>query len=89
MTGHNGELASYRDRWLRIEMEKRERSEDLRELKKEMLGAGVSKDEVAGVALAVRREFESADRRAKRTEAERIADELAASGAAPLFGAAA
>lgn len=82
-------LAAFKTRALRIETEKREAAEDLKELRKEMKGVGLSKSEIAGVMLAVRREFESEDKRAARTAAEEVADMLAASGDAPLFGAAA
>lgn len=89
MTNTDTRLAAYKARLMNLETARRENAEDRRELRKEMLGAGVSKTEVAGVLLAVKREFESADRKAARTAAEEVADMLGASGSAPLFGAAA
>lgn len=89
MSNVDQRLQSYRDRLLRLESEKRERTTDITELRKEMKGSGLSKAEIAGIVLAVRREFESADKKAARTEAELVADQLALSGTAPLFGAAA
>lgn len=89
MTNTDTRLAGYKARLLRLEDKKREAAEDIKEVKKEMKGAGLSKAEIAGVVLAVKREFESDERKATRTLAEEIADMLAASGDAPLFGAAA
>ena len=88
MTNTDTRLASYKGRLLRLESEKREAAEDIKELRKEMKGAGLSKAEIAGVVLAVKREFESEDKKAARTAAEEIADMLAGEGV-PLFAGAA
>lgn len=85
MTNVHQKLAAYRDRWLDLEGEKRDRAEDIKQLRTEMASNRCSKDEIAGVALDVKRQFETPERRAKRTAAEHIADMLGASGDAPLF----
>jgi uncharacterized protein (UPF0335 family) len=89
MSNVDPKLASFKARLLNLETEKRARSEDIADLKKEAKSAGLSKEEIAGFVLAVRREFETADKKASRTAAEEVADMLAASGDAPLFGRAA
>lgn len=76
MTNVDQKLSSFRDRFLRLETEKRERSEDLAELRKEMKSNGLSADEIAAVALAVKRSFESAEKTAKRKSVEDIAESL-------------
>ncbi len=89
MTNADTKLIAFRDRLTALEQTKRNAAEDGREIVKEMKSLGLSKAEISGVKLAVRRSFESADKAASRTEAEQIADQLALSGDAPLFGAAA
>ena len=64
------------DRMLRLETEKREVAEGQRDLAKEMKGVGLGKDEIAGIKLAVRREFESEERKAARESAEAVASAL-------------
>lgn len=88
MTNVDTRLAGYHDRALRLETSKREVAEDLKELRKEMKGTGLSKTEVAGVFLAVKRSFESDDRKAARTAEEEVAAMLAREGLG-LFAAAA
>lgn len=85
MTNVDQKLAAYHARMLNLETEKRERGADIRDLRKEMKSNGLSKDEIAGITLAVRRSFESADAAAARTAAQEVADMLGASGDAPLF----
>jgi uncharacterized protein (UPF0335 family) len=81
-------LKSYRDRAYRIDQEKRNAANDMRELKAEMKSNGLSKTEIAGVLLWVRQENESDDKKAARQAAQEVADMLAAAGA-PLFASAA
>ena len=88
MTNTDPRLASYRDRLLRLETERRENAEDTKELTQEMRKAGLSKSDIRGIKLAIARTFESEDQRADRAAAEAVADMLAASGTAPLFAAA-
>lgn len=87
MSNVDPKLSAYYARVLRLETEKREAAEGLADLGKEMKANGLSADEIAGVKLAVKRSFESAEKAAKRTAAEEVADMLAASGTAPLFAA--
>lgn len=86
MTNVDQRLASYRDRVLRLESEKREAADMLKDIRKEMKSNGLGADEIAGIFLAVKRSFESSDKAAKRTAAEHVADMLALEGA-PLFSA--
>lgn len=85
MSNADPKLVSIRDRRFNLEERRREVVEDIKELKKEAKGVGLSKAEVAGIELDVKRKFESAEKKAARTEAEEVADSLALSGGAPLF----
>ncbi len=89
MSNVDPKLIAFRNRLINVAEAKQIAAEDAREITKEMKSIGLDKDEIAGVKLAVRRHFESADKAAARTAAELVADELALSGDAPLFGAAA
>ena len=84
----DGKTRLYFDRVLRLETEKRERAVDIREVKAEMKSAGLGPDEIAGVMLAVRQSFEDADKKAKRTAAEDVADALSSFADSPLGAAA-
>lgn len=88
MTDRERALAKYRDRMVAIEQERRDRSDDLREIAVEMKSAGLTKAEVAGVKLAVRRHFEDEQKRAARESAEEIAEALGALADTPLGEAA-
>jgi uncharacterized protein (UPF0335 family) len=76
------------DRMLRLETEKRDVAESLRDLAKEMKGVGLGVDEIAGIKLAVRRSFESEEKRTKRESAESVADALGDFKDSPLGAAA-
>ncbi len=88
MTNTDQRLTSYRDRAIRLETEKRNLAEDLKELWKEAKGNGVSKDEIAGAKLSVKRHFEDDEKRAKRVTAEEVAASLGEFASSPLGGAA-
>ncbi len=88
MSNVDQKLVSYRDRLIALETEKREIAESIRDLSKEMKGIGISADEIAGVKLAVRRSFESDEKRAKRETAEEFAAALGAFRDSPLGQAA-
>ena len=87
MTNIDTRLASYKARAIQIETSKREAAEDLKELRKEMKSNEITKDEIGGVFLAVKRHFESEEKKATRTAQEAVADMLASEGVA-LFAAA-
>lgn len=77
----NTVLNDYRRRWRAVAAEleeaRRVAKEAFAEIKAAMKEAGISKGEVAGVKLSVRRSFESAEQKAARLEAEQIAAVLA------------
>ena len=80
--------ASFLARLIQLEDERREYAEDRRELTKEMAGAGLSKDEIAGIKLAVKRHYESEEARAKRVSVEEFAESLGSLRELPLGQAA-
>lgn len=88
MSNVDGKTKAYFERAVRIETEKRTLAEDAKELKKEMKGNGLTPEEVSGIALAVKRHFETADKKAKRTAAEDVADALGGFADSPLGAAA-
>lgn len=79
---------AFKERLTRLETEKRNLAEDIKDLGKEMKGVGMSADEVAGVKLAVRRSFESDEKRAKRETVEEFAASLGGFRDSPLGAAA-
>lgn len=79
---------AFKDRLTRLETEKRNLSEDIKDLAKEMKGVGFSPDEIAGVKLAVRRSFETEERRAKRETVEEFAASLGDFADLPLASSA-
>ncbi len=88
MSNVDERLVAYKRRLLALTEEKQRVAEDISELNKEMKGVGVSKDEAAGVKLAVKRSFETADKKATRITAEEIADSLGDYADMPLGKAA-
>ena len=80
--------AAYLARMIRLEDEKRQNAEDRRELIKEIAGAGLLAEEIAGLKLAVRRHFEAPAKRQFRETAESFADALGAFKDTPLAQAA-
>jgi len=88
MSNVDSKTNAYYQRMARLEAEKRTLIMDMRELKKEMKSGGIGVDEIAGIMLAVRRSFEDADKKAKRTAAENVADALGGFSDSPLGAAA-
>lgn len=88
MSNVDAKTKSFFDRTLRLEMEKRDVAEALRDLAKEMKGVGIGPDEIAGIKLAVKRHFETEEKRAKRESAEQVADALGDFKDSPLGAAA-
>ena len=71
-------LQSYRDRLIRLEQERRDRAEDIREVGKEMKGAGLLAEEIAAIKILVKRHFEDDSKRAKRERIEETVEDIAA-----------
>ncbi len=88
MSNIDGKTRSYHDRLLALETSRRELGEDIKELMTEAKSAGFSKDEIAGIKLAVRRSFESEDKKAARISAEEFAAALGDFADLPLGSAA-
>jgi uncharacterized protein (UPF0335 family) len=76
MKNTNSQLGSFRDRIIRLETERRERAEDIKEIYVEMKGHDLTKAEIAGVKLAVKRSFETDDKLQARLSAEEVAASL-------------
>ena len=55
--GHNSVVGEIRTRAIRLETEKRERAEDLKELYKEAAGKDLTPIQIAGIKLSVKRHF--------------------------------
>ena len=75
-TNADQQLVAYKDRIIRLEIERRDRIQDIKEVVAEMKSNGRSKEDIAGVKLAVRRSFESEDQKAARVTAEEVAESL-------------
>ena len=88
MSNIDGKTRSYHDRLLALENSRRELGEDIKELMTEAKSAGFSKDEIAGIKLAVRRSFETEDKKAARLSAEEFAKALGDFADLPLGTAA-
>jgi uncharacterized protein (UPF0335 family) len=76
MSNVDTRMKSFFDRSVRLEQEKRDIAESQKDLVKEMKGVGFGADEIAGIKLAVKRHFESQEKKAKRESAESIASAL-------------
>lgn len=88
MTNVDTRAVAFKERLTRLEQERRNLAEDIKDLSKEMKGVGMSADEVAGVKLAVRRSFETDEKRAKRETVEEFASSLGSMRDLPLGRAA-
>lgn len=75
-TNQDTRALAFKERLTRLETERRDIAESIRDMSKEMKGVGLTADEVAGVKLAVRRSFETADAKAKRETVEEFASAL-------------
>lgn len=81
-------MKEYYDRYQRVEAARIEVIQDTKDITQEMRSAGLTKVEILGIKIAARRSFMTAEKLELQTSAEQLADELAASGTAPLFSAA-
>lgn len=78
----------FRDRLISLEQEARDGASARADLRVEMKSAGLSKADIAGIKLAVRRHFETSEQRAERESAEEIATALGEFAFSPLGAAA-
>ena len=76
MTNTDEKAAAFLARLIRLEEEKRQNAEDRADVLTEMKSAHLLKEEVAGIKLAVRRHFETDDKRKFRESAEEFAESL-------------
>lgn len=88
MTNTDEKAAAFLARLIRLEDEKRQNAEDRSEVLTEMKSAHLLKEEIAGIKLAVRRHFETEDKRKFRESAEEFADALGPFRDSPLGAAA-
>lgn len=88
MTNTDEKAAAFLARLIRLEDEKRQNAEDRSEVLTEMKSAHLLKEEIAGIKLAVRRHFETEDKRKFRESAEEFADALGDLKDTPLGDAA-
>lgn len=76
MTNTDERAAGFLMRLIRLEEEKRQNAEDRAEILTEMKSAHLLKEEVAGIRLAVRRHFETQEKRVFRISVEEFAESL-------------
>jgi uncharacterized protein (UPF0335 family) len=88
MKNTDAKLGSFRDRIIRLETERRERAEDIKEIYVEMKCCNLTKAEIAGVRLAVKRSFETDTKMRDRLDAEDVAASLGDYADLPLGRAA-
>lgn len=88
MTNTDERALAFKDRLIRLEETKREIAEDMKDLALEMKSAGLLKEEMAGIKLAVRRHFESQEKRKFRESVEDFAAALGDFKDLPLGAAA-
>lgn len=91
MSNVDQKLLAFRARAINIKRPVKEAQaiakDDLADLRKEMKSAGCSKAEISGVMQSADQSFDDSDKIEARNAARDVADMLAASGSAPLFGA--
>ena len=87
MTNTDRDLAAYAARAERLDDDRRAAVEDLKELFAEAKDKGRSKADIDGIRLHLKRRHWDAEKYARLRAAEAVADQLAASGTAPLFDA--
>ena len=88
-TTQHPRIKDYYDRYQRVEAARLEVIQDTKDITQEMRSAGLTKAEILGIKIAARRAFMTAEKLELQTSAEHVADQLAESGTAPLFAAAA
>ena len=88
MTNTDERAASFLTRLIALEEVKRGVADDRADLLTEMKSAHLLKEEVAGIKLAVRRHFESQEKRVFRVSAEEFAESLGELRDTPLGNAA-
>jgi hypothetical protein len=88
MRNTDDKAAPYVARLIKLETERRERSEDIKELMLEARAAGLLKEEIAGIKLAAKRAFETGGQRQFRESVEEIAAALGDFQLLPLGAAA-
>jgi uncharacterized protein (UPF0335 family) len=88
MTNTDERAASFLARMIRLEEERQNNATDKRELASEMKSAGLLAEEIAGIRLAVRRHFETQEKRVFRESAESFAEALGPYRDTPLGAAA-
>ena len=88
MSNTDERAVKFRERLINLETEKRGLAEDIKELGVEMKSAGLTTIEISGIKLAVKRHFETADKRIRREAIEDVAESLGQLADLPLGTAA-
>jgi hypothetical protein len=88
MTNTDERAASFRMRLINIEEERRARMEDAKEIAIEMKQADLTKAEIVGIKLSVKRHFETLEKKLLRETAESFAAALGDFADMPLGRAA-
>lgn len=88
MSNVSEQSKSFLARLIQLETEKRNNAEDRKEIGTEMKAAELSKAEIDGIKLAVRRHFETQERRLHRESVEDVASALGEFADLPLGSAA-
>ena len=85
MTNVDPKIAAFLPRFRTVRDEKKQIAEMEKDLKAEAKSVGLTKTDIAGILLALKREDMTAEKRADHEAACEVADMLAGSGTAPLF----
>lgn len=88
-TTQHPRIQEFYGRYQRIEAARIDVIQDTKDLHQEMRSAGLTKVEELGIKIAARRAFMTAEKLELQISAGQLADQLAESGTAPLFAAAA
>lgn len=87
MTNDN-KAHTFKARLIRLEQERLDNLEAKKDLASEMKSQNLLKEEIAGIKLAVKRHFETQEKKEFRESVEAFADALGAFGDSPLGAAA-
>jgi hypothetical protein len=88
MTNYDEKSIRFRDRLIRLEQERLDNVEAKKDLAAEMKDQKLLKEEIAGIKLAVKRHFETTEKKTYRESVESFAESLGSFRDSPLGAAA-
>ncbi len=88
MSNTDQKAVTFKERLIRLEQERLDNAEAKKDLGAEMKSANLLKEEIAGIKLAVKRHFETQERRVFRESVESFAEALGDFKDSPLGAAA-